>query len=335
MLNFGSFVFVSVLFLLSFDFLFFVVLCDFMSINFYEQISSNKKKTFLLFFIFFVLIGVLSFLVSFALGGATIVGGLILVFFGIFTIIFALVSYYSCDSIVTFMSGAKEANKEHHKQLINIVEEMSIASGLPMPKVFVIDDTAINAFATGRDPEHSVICVTIGCLTRLNREQLQGVIAHELSHIKNYDIRTMSIATVLVGVSVLLSDFFLRVAFSGFRGNSDSKNNSFGLVILVLGVLLALLTPIIAKIIQFSISRNREFLADASAVELTRNPEGLASALEVISKDTEPLEAANKATAHLYISDPLKNTKGIWFAGMFDTHPPINERIATLRGQKI
>lgn len=305
-----------------------------MPINFYEQISSNKKKTYLLFLAFFILIGVLSFLVSFALGGATIFGGLILIFFGIFTILFALISYYTCDSIVTFMSGAKEADKEKYKQLINIVEEMSIASGLPMPKVFVIEDTAINAFATGRDPEHSVICVTTGCLTRLNREQLQGVIAHELSHIKNYDIRTMTIATVLVGISVLLSDFFLRIAFAGLRGNSNS-NNKANIFILIFGLILAILTPIIAQMIQLSISRKREFLADASAVELTRNPEGLASALEVISKDTEPLEAANKATAHLYISDPLKNNKGMWFAGMFNTHPPINERIATLRGQQL
>lgn len=306
-----------------------------MSINFYEQISSNKKKTYFLFLAFFLLIGVLSFLVSFALGGATIFGGVILVFFGFFTILFALISYYTCDSIVTFMSGAKEADKEKHKQLINVVEEMSIASGLPMPKVFVITDIAINAFATGRDPEHAVICVTTGCLTRLNRDQLQGVIAHELSHIKNYDIRTMTIATVLVGISVLLSDLFLRVAFSGFGNNSSSSDNKAGIFILILGVVLAILTPLIAQLIQLSISRKREFLADASAVELTRNPEGLASALEVISKDTEPLEAANKATAHLYISDPLKNIGGMWFKSMFNTHPPINERISTLRGQAI
>ncbi|HNV00953.1 MAG TPA: M48 family metallopeptidase [archaeon] len=303
-----------------------------MPINFYEQISSNKKKTYLLFLAFFLLVGILAALVSYVLGGFSIIGGFFLTIFGILIIFFALISYYTCDSIVTFISGAKEANKEKYKQLINVVEEMSIASGLPLPKVFVIEDTAINAFATGRDPEHSVICVTTGCLTRLNREQLQGVIAHELSHIKNYDIRTMTIATVLVGVSVLLSDFFLRVAFAGFRGNSNS-NNKMDIFILIFGVILALLTPFIAELIKLSISRKREFLADASAVELTRNPEGLASALEVISKDTEPLEAANKATAHLYISDPLKNTKGMWFANMFNTHPPINERIATLRGQ--
>jgi heat shock protein HtpX len=209
---------------------------------------------------------------------------------------------------------------------------MVLASGLPKPRIFVIDDSAINAFASGRDPAHSVLCVTSGCLSRLSRDQLQGVVAHELSHIRNFDIRTMTLATVLVGVSVLLSDFLLRITFSGFRGRSDSKGSSLMLVVLVLGILLALLTPLAANLIKLSISRKREFLADSSAVELTRNPEGLASALEVISKDTEPLEAANKATAHLYISDPLKNTKGLWFAGMFATHPPIETRIKILRG---
>ncbi len=308
-----------------------------MPINFYEQISSNKKKTYLLFLAFFLLVGTLAAILSYIIGGLSIVGGFFLTFFGFLIIVFALISYYTCDSIVTFMSGAKEADKEKYKQLINIVEEMSIASGLPMPKVFVIDDTAINAFATGRDPEHSVICVTTGCLTRLNREQLQGVIAHELSHIKNYDIRTMTIATVLVGISVLLSDLILRMfVFGGGRSNNNSKGSGqFEIILIVFAIILALLTPLIANLIKLSISRKREFMADASAVELTRNPEGLASALEVISKDTEPLEAANKATAHLYISDPLKNTKGMWFAGMFNTHPPINERISTLRGQTV
>jgi len=305
-----------------------------MPIDFYQQISSNKKKTYLLFLVFFLLIGVLAAIISYLLGGVSIVGGIFLTIFGILTIVFALISYYTCDSIVTFISSAKQADPIRHKLLLNIVEEMVLASGLPQPRVFVIEDTAINAFATGRDPQHAVICVTSGCLSRLNREQLQGVIAHELSHIKNYDVRTMTIATVLVGISVLLSDFLLRFALHSFRGNSDSKDARLGIIILVIGVVLAILTPFIAQLIQLSISRKREYVADASAVELTRNPEGLASALETISKDTEPLEAANKATAHLYISDPLKNTKGLWLKNMFATHPPIEERISLLRGIK-
>ncbi len=306
-----------------------------MAMDFYSQISNNKKMTILLFFAFFILVGVLAGIVSLLLGGFSIIGGMFLTGFGVLIILFAVISYYNCDSIVTAVSGAKEAPVEKFKQLHNLVEELCIASGLPKPRVFVIEDTAINAFATGRDPNHSVVCVTTGALQFLNREELQGVIAHEFSHIKNYDIRTMTIATVLVGIAVLLSDFLLRMVFySGGHGSSDSKDARLFIVILVIGVILAILTPFIAQIIQFSISRKREFAADAGSTEMTRNPLGLASALEKISKDKEPLEAANKATAHLYISDPLKNTKGLWLKGLFQTHPPIEQRIAALKGMK-
>ena len=246
---------------------------------------------------------------------------------------FAFISYYTCDSIVTFVSGAKEADPVKYKQLHNIVEEMCIASGIIKPKVFIIEDTAINAFATGRDPAHSIVCVTTGCLISLNRDELQAVLAHELSHIKNYDIRTMTIATVLVGIAVLLSDLILRFAFFS-RGNSDSKDNRFMIILIVVAIILALLTPLIANLIKLAVSRKREFVADAGSAEMTRNPLALASALEKISKDKEPLEAANKATSHLYISDPLKNSKGMWFVGMFQTHPPLEERIAALKGMK-
>ncbi|MEK6958449.1 MAG: M48 family metallopeptidase [archaeon] len=305
-----------------------------MVIDFYAQISSNKKKTYLLFLAFFLLIGILSAGISIALGGISIYSGFYFTIFGFLIVVFALVSYFTCDSVVTFISGAKEADKAQFKQLYNIVEEMAIASGLPMPRVFLINDTAINAFATGRDPKHAVICLTTGALTRLNRDQIQGVVAHELSHIKNFDIRTMTIATILVGISVMLSDFLLRFALHGFGRNSDSKDMRFTALILVLAIVLAIFTPLIAEVIKLSISRKREYMADASAIEMTRNPEGLAGALEVISKDIEPLEAANKATAHMYISDPLKNTKGMWFKGMFATHPPVEDRISILRGQK-
>ncbi len=305
-----------------------------MAIDFYAQISENKKMTYFLFAAFFILIGILAFFISYILGGFNIYGFTYFTIFGILIIIFALISYYTCDSIVTRVSGAKEANPKDYKQLYNVVEELSIAGGIPMPKVFIIEDSAINAFATGRDPTHAVVCVTMGCLNRLTRDELQGVVAHELSHIKNYDIRTMTIATVLVGIAVLLSDLILRFTLFSPHSNSDSKDNKMFFVLIIVALILAALTPLIANLIKLSVSRKREFMADASAVELTRNPNGLADALEKISEDTEPLEVANKATAHLYISDPLKNSKGLWLKNMFSTHPPLEERINILRGIK-
>ncbi len=301
--------------------------------DFYSQISHNKKMTYLLFLMFFLLIGFLAYIISFVLEFAFGIGFIfIFSIFGILSIIFAVASYYESDKIVTAISGAKEASIEQYKQLHNIVEELCLAAGLPKPKVFIIDDSAINAFATGRDPQHAVVCVTTGCLTRLNREQLQGVIAHELSHIKNYDVRTMTIATVLVGIAVLLSDFMFRMfIYGGFRNSNSKDSGGLIVVVIVVSILLAILTPIIARMITFAISRKREFSADASAVEITRNPQGLASALATIAKDTEPLEAANKATAHLYIANPLKGQK-LLMKSLFSTHPPIDERIKALVG---
>jgi heat shock protein HtpX len=301
--------------------------------DFYKQIEDNKRMTYLMFLAFFILIGILAFLISAILGGLNIYGLTYFSVMGILIIVFAVFSYYSCDSIVTAVSGAKKADRQQYRQLYNLVEEMCIAGGLPEPRVFIIEDTAINAFATGRDPQHAVVCVTTGALTLLNRDELQGVIAHELSHIKNYDIRTMSIATVLVGVAVLLSDLILRFALYS-RGDSDSKDNKLFIVLIVVAIILAALTPLIANMIKLAVSRKREFAADAGSAQMTRNPQGLASALEKISKDIEPLEAANKATAHLYIADPLKNTKGLWLKNMFQTHPPIEQRISLLKGMK-
>jgi len=201
------------------------------------------------------------------------------------------------------------------------------------PKLYVIDDTATNAFATGRDPDHAVVCVTSGLLQKLDRTELEGVIAHELSHIQNYDIRFMSIVTVLVGLVTLLADWFLRATLWGGGRDRNRSGGQARLIIFAIGMLLALLSPLIANLIKLAISRRREFLADASAVKTTRFPDGLARALKKISQDKEPLEVANKATAHLYISNPLKNThSGIgWFAKMFNTHPPIGERLKALR----
>ncbi len=309
-----------------------------MVIDFHKQIASNNRKTWFLFIAFFLLISILSFTIAMIVelmdgGGFWIIFSL----FGILTIIFAIAGYYWSDSIVTAVSGAKEAPKDKYQSLHNIVEELCLASGLPKPKIYVINDTAINAFAAGRNPEHAIICLTTGALTRLSREQIQGVVAHELSHIQNYDVRTMTVATVLVGMSVLLADVIFRMFIWGPRMGSSNSNKNLGplvAVLLVVGIVAAIVTPIVANLIKLSISRKREFMADASAVKITRNPEGLASALEVISKDTELLEAANKATAHLYISNPLKGRK-MMFKGMFSTHPPIQERISILRGTKV
>jgi len=202
-----------------------------------------------------------------------------------------------------------------------------------MPRLYVIEDTAMNAFATGRDPQHAVVVATTGILSKLNRTELEGVVGHELSHIRNYDIRLMGIVTILIGIVTLLADFFLRSSIYGGRRRSRDEGNQLQAIFIVIGVILALLSPLIANLIKLAISRRREFLADASSASLTKYPEGLARALEKLSTDREPLEAANKATAHLYIVNPLKNHHDAigWFAGLFNTHPPVEERIKALR----
>jgi heat shock protein HtpX len=202
-----------------------------------------------------------------------------------------------------------------------------------LPKLYVIDDSAMNAFATGRDPEHAVVCATTGLLAKLNRAEIEGVVAHELSHVKNYDIRLMSVVTVLVGLLALLSDWLLRMTFWGRGRRNNREGGQLQLILFVVGLTLALLSPLIAQLIKLAISRKREFLADALGVAMTKNPQGLINALAKLDRDREPLEVANKATAHLYITNPLKNTKGSvhWFAKMFATHPPIEERVTALR----
>lgn len=250
-----------------------------------------------------------------------------------FSVLYSLISYYFSANITLAISRAKEVDRETNKDLYQLVENLAITAGLPTPKIYVIDDTALNAFATGRDPKHAVVVFTTGILQKLNKNELEGVVSHELSHIGNYDIRLMTLVVVLVGVLTLLADWFLRFSFYT-RGGRD--RNQAQAIFMIAGIVLALLSPIIAVLIQLAISRKREYLADASGILLTRYPEGLASALEKISSDTEPLEAANKATAHLYISNPLKNrppgADGVgWFAGLFSTHPPIEERIKRLK----
>jgi len=296
--------------------------------NIYSQISANKWKTWLIIVLFVVFITTILFVYGKASGYGLSYAGIGLIFSGIM----AFSSYYYSDKMILGMSGAKQIKKSDNPLLFRTVENLCIGAGVPIPKIYIIDDSAINAFATGRDPNHSVVCVTSGILDRLNKAELEGVIAHELSHVRNYDIRLMAVVVVLVGLVALLADFFMRsLWFGGNHRSRDDKGNS-QTIFLLIGIVFAILSPIIATLIQLAVSRKREFLADASGALLTRYPEGLASALEKISKDKEPLEAANNATAHLYIANPFKGKiSGSWFAGLFNTHPPIEERIKILR----
>jgi len=296
----------------------------------YKQIDSNKRRTVFLMGFFLIFVIGLGYLLAWYFNSP-----IILVIAVIIAVVQALVSYYYSDLITLAVSGAKEVpRKEPFLDLHRVVENLSIAGGLPKPRIYLINDSAPNAFATGRDPKHASIAVTSGLLDKLNKTELEGVIAHELSHVGNYDIRLMTIIVVLVGVVALMSDFFLRWTwFGGGRRRSDGDSGQLGLILFIIAIVMAILAPLAATLIQLAISRKREFLADASGALLTRYPEGLASALEKISKDPEPLEVANKATAHLYIESPFKEesqNKG-WLAGLFDTHPPVGERIKKLR----
>ncbi|MCD4694172.1 M48 family metallopeptidase [bacterium] len=256
-----------------------------------------------------------------------------------FSIISSFISYWWSDKIVLKMSDAKLIKFEDNKELYRIVENLCITAGLPLPKIYIINDTAPNAFATGRDPEHAVVAVTSGLLQKLERNELEGVIAHELSHIGNRDILLATVVTVLVGVIVLLADWFRRWTFwgGGRRSGDDNNSGQIKLIIMIVAIILSILAPLFAYLMQFAISRKREFAADADGALLTRYPEGLASALEKISADTEPLEVANRATAHMYIASPFEGkrdgrAKKRFFARAFMTHPPVEERIAALRG---
>lgn len=303
--------------------------------NIYEVAQKNKIKSAILiaFFVLFstlaifILTNAFSVYLGYEAGGLGILG-LALVISGVMS----LASYWTSDRIVLAISGARPANKEKEFDFYTVAENLAIATGLPKPKLYVIEDSAPNAFATGRDPEHAVICATTGLLQKLTRTELEGVIAHEISHIKNYDTRLMSLVAVLVGTVALLGDFFLRTSGRSIV-RDDRKSTSGALLIYFLGIIFALLSPLIAQIIRLAISRRREFIADAQAVSITRQPQGLISALKKISADPEPLEVANKATAHFYIVNPFKEKikGGVgWFANLFNTHPPIEERIRLL-----
>jgi len=245
----------------------------------------------------------------------------------IIAFIMTLVSYYSGDKVALATTGAKEIKKEDNPYVYRMVENLCITAGLPLPKIYLINDSAPNAFATGRDPEHASIALTTGLIDSLENEELEGVIAHELSHVKNYDIRIMMVVIVLVGVVALLSDMFVRIKIFGNRNN---KGNA-GAIIAIVGLVLMILSPLIAKVIQLAVSRKREYLADASGSLLTRYPAGLANALEKISKYKNPMKRAGTATAHLFIANPYFSAKK-FASKLFMTHPPIEERIKKLRG---
>ena len=291
----------------------------------YEQIAANKRKSFVLVTFFLVLIFALAAVLGelAGLGRAGIVAALV------FAGGLSMISYYGSDNITLAISKARPATKEEFPHLYNVVEGLALAAGVPAPRCYVIDDTAPNAFATGHDPKNAVICVTTGLLEKMNRVELEGVVAHEMSHIKNLDIRLMTLTVVMIGVVALLSDWIFRSFWWGGRRRSSSDKSGVGAALLAVGLVLAILSPIIAQLIRLAISRKREFLADASGAMLTRYPAGLASALRKIAADPEPLEAANKATAHLYIANPLLDHKGA-LNRLFSTHPPIEERIAAL-----
>lgn len=296
---------------------------------FQDQIAGNIAGTWLLmifFIIFFT--GIIWAAATIYAPGEAITLGIIAM---IITFITTFASYYNSDKIVLSMSQARPATKEEFPVLINTMEGLTIAAGLrTVPPLYIIDDEAPNAFATGRDLEHSAVAVTTGLLDKLDRYQIEGVLAHELSHVVNRDILLATLTSILVGTIVLLSDWLIRMSFYGGGRRRSSNNNSGGGILMIIALVVIIISPIIATLMQLAVSRKREYLADAHAVKLTRYPDGLAGALEAISQDTNPLEVANKATANLYIANPLQDHGG-WLNSMFSTHPPIAERIARLR----
>ena len=306
-----------------------------MAETFYDQIAANRRNSLLLALFVIALFGLLGFAIGYAISGSA--SGAVVV-----TVVAVLIggaaavgSYFAGDSVVLSVSGAKEVDEASAPQLLNVVREMAIAANIPMPRVYVIDDTAPNAFATGRDPQHASVAITSGLLEKLDREELQGVMGHELSHVRNFDIRFATIVGVLVGSIALMADFFLRFTFwgGGRRSSSDDRGNGGGglqAVMFVVAIVLSVLAPIAARLVQLAVNRQREYLADASSVQLTRNPYGIERALAKISEDQEVLEVANRATQHMYFTNPIKKFEER-SAGLFSTHPPTLDRINRLR----
>ncbi|MDI6872774.1 M48 family metalloprotease [Candidatus Solincola sp.] len=305
--------------------------------TFYDQISRNKWKSALLVSIFIAFILLLGFLVGYIWGPERAMVGLIIA--TVVATVMAFTSYYHSDKVALAAAGARPVTREEYPYYVNTVEGLAIAAGLPMPRTYIIDTPAMNAFATGRDPEHAAIAVTTGLLERCNRLELEGVIAHEMSHIKNYDIRLMSMVVVLVGLVVIFSEVLFRMFLFGGGGRRREGGDGEGagiiyLAIMILGLIFLILSPIIAQLLQLAISRRREFLADANGAMLTRYPEGLASALEKLTREARPFPRASKATAHLFIVQPFRKEGGERIhrrSSIWDTHPPVEERIRRLR----
>ncbi len=298
--------------------------------NIYESVNSNKLRSNVIVVLFALFVGVVAYIIGRAMDYGPGFIGMAMIFGGLTSFI----SYWYSDRIILALSKARPATTQEDNYFVSVAQNLTQAARLPMPKLYVIDDSALNAFATGRDPEHAVICCTSGLLRRLDRTELEAVVAHELSHVGNFDMRLMSVVAIMVGFVTLLADWFLRASFwGGRRKDNDREGGQLQAIFMVVGIVLALLSPLIAQLIQLALSRRREYLADATAVKLTRQPSGLINALTKLSSDVEPLEAANKATAHLYMVNPLKNRHdGIgWFANLFSTHPPIEERIKALQ----
>lgn len=301
----------------------------------YSQKDSNIRKTWLLMSVFLVLIIAIGFAFSYAYNAPEV-----LYFAVAFSIGMNLLAYWNSDKIALAMSGAKAIPREGNEYVYRMIENLCITAGLPMPRVYLIDSPQINAFATGRNPEHAAIAVTRGAVEKLENEELEGVLAHELSHIGNRDILVSTVAVVLAGLIAILADLFLRIGFHGGFGGSDNRRGNAGAVMLAIGLVAAILAPLAATLIRLSISRKREYLADVSGALLTRYPDGLANALEKIGHDQQPARFAKTATAHLFIANPFKadvqgQKKVSWFARLFMTHPPIQDRIKVLRDMRI
>lgn len=297
----------------------------------YKNADSNTRKTWALITGFLIFIIAIGWLFSYLMDSNAIL------YFAVFlSVSMSITSYWYSDKIVLSMTRAVPIEKKDNPELYRIIENLCITAGLPVPKIYIIQEQQSNAFATGRDKNHAVVAVTEGLLKKLNKTELEGVLAHELSHIGNKDMLLSTVVVVLAGIVSLLANFFLRISFWGGGGRNDSDNNRAGALLMILGLIAAILAPIAATLIQLAISRKREFLADADGALLTRYPEGLARALQKISVDTTPMRSANTATAHLYIDSPFNEKQNQnWFVKLFMTHPPVEERIRALRDMEI
>jgi heat shock protein HtpX len=295
----------------------------------YEDIAQNKRRTWILIAFFTVIVFGIAFLITFLLRFG--IAGVVIA--AVIAIISSVASYYNSDKVALAMSHAKPASEQDYKRLHNLVEGLCIGAGIPKPRLYIVDDPSPNAFSTGRNPQHSAVAVTTGLLEKMNRVELEGVLAHELSHIRNYDILVNTLAVTMVGMIALMSDLFLRFAFwGGMSDRDDSNDNPLGIILVIFGFVAIIFAPLIAQLMQLAISRQREYLADASGVQITRYPPGLISALEKLKDDTTHVHAASKATAHMWIEGPLDQQPGKKrkFDDLFMTHPPLDDRIARL-----